>query len=394
MLVPFALIVALLIADKLVAQTVPVVENPRPVWTAGKEWKVAAQPYIDIGTATGPPEYRLNTVMGVTRLSDGRIVVGNMQTSQVRFYDARGKFLGRVGSKGRGPGEFTQIMGVQPLRGDTIAVTDSRDAIELFAANGKWVGSVKRPDGPGKTILAVLPDASMLVGAWPQGRASTTARYTDSASLEIVRRDGRELPLGKFPAVMFVPFRAPLGLRWGPLLTFATGPSGFYIGFSDRWEVMQFNAERKKTRVIRRAWTPIAITVEDERVYRERFLNMSEQGRTVPPRVKQQRQEMIDKGEAARTLPAYARLLVDRAGNLWAQESVSPRLLPQNVRFWDTGDYEQQWSVFDPNGRWLGQVTTPRHFQVMEIGADYIAGLHRDDSDVEHVQLYRLEKPR
>jgi hypothetical protein len=306
MLVPFALIVALLIADKLVAQTVPVVENPRPVWTAGKEWKVAAQPYIDIGTATGPPEYRLNTVMGVTRLSDGRIVVGNMQTSQVRFYDARGKFLGRVGSKGRGPGEFTQIMGVQPLRGDTIAVTDSRDAIELFAANGKWVGSVKRPDGPGKTILAVLPDASMLVGAWPQGRASTTPRYTDSASLEIVRRDGRELPLGKFPAVMFVPFRAPLGLRWGPLLTFATGPSGFYIGFSDRWEVMQFNAERKKTRVIRRAWTPIAITVEDERVYRERFLNMSEQGRTVPPRVKQQRQEMLDKGEAARTLPGIS----------------------------------------------------------------------------------------
>lgn len=50
--------------------------------------------------------------------------------------------------------------------------------------------------------------------------------------------------------------------------------------------------------------------------------------------------------------------------------------------------------MFDPQGRWLGQVKTPARFLVFDIGADYIAGKAIDDLDVEHVRVYALNKAR
>ena len=50
--------------------------------------------------------------------------------------------------------------------------------------------------------------------------------------------------------------------------------------------------------------------------------------------------------------------------------------------------------MFDTEGRWLGMVETPRQFTVNEIGADYVLGVWLDDLDVQHVRMYRLEKPR
>jgi hypothetical protein len=49
--------------------------------------------------------------------------------------------------------------------------------------------------------------------------------------------------------------------------------------------------------------------------------------------------------------------------------------------------------VFDPDGRWLGDLDLPRGLRVDEIGADYIAGVERDTLGVEYVKVYRVVKP-
>ena len=71
---------------------------------------------------------------------------------------------------------------------------------------------------------------------------------------------------------------------------------------------------------------------------------------------------------------------VDKADNLWVHGYELP------------GDTHLHWSVFGPDGVWLTDVTTPIAIQVLDIGADYLLGLSRDDLDVEHVQLYGLMK--
>ena len=42
---------------------------------------------------------------------------------------------------------------------------------------------------------------------------------------------------------------------------------------------------------------------------------------------------------------------------------------------------------------WLGDVAMPPAFTVLEIGDDYVLGIHRDDLDVQRVQIYRMMKP-
>jgi hypothetical protein len=390
----FRVIPLLLVAIPVTAQNFPVTQNQRSAWARGQEWRVAAQPYVDIGKAEGEPEYELSAVMGVTRLSDGRIVIGNMQSGELRIYDARGKFLKAAGRKGRGPGEFSQIMGMHWLRGDSIAVIDGMAVLEIFSPDGTWSRSGPTSPTPSMTLQGVFADGSVVAADWPQRRRGNTERYTDSTNVEIVRPDGSRLRLGRFAASVFVPGDIS-NLRWGPRFGIGVGPATLYIGFSDKWELRQFNTQGQPIRTIRRNWTPAPITEEDTRVYNERYINApGEGGGQISEQFKQRRRQQVETSESAKVLPAFSHLLVDRVGNLWVREPIPPRHEPMNSRFHETGDFEQHWSVIDPQGRWLGQVSTPRNFQVMEIGNDYIAGLFRDELDVEHVRLYRLEKPR
>ena len=62
-------------------------------------------------------------------------------------------------------------------------------------------------------------------------------------------------------------------------------------------------------------------------------------------------------------------------------------------RFYDLENQPIDWDVFNPEGCWLGVVTTPGKFFVMEVGADYIAGTARDEFDVPHAIVYGLQKP-
>ncbi len=52
----------------------------------------------------------------------------------------------------------------------------------------------------------------------------------------------------------------------------------------------------------------------------------------------------------------------------------------------------RRWTVFSRDGVWLGEVEMPARFVVMDIGEDYVAGVMRDELDVEYVHVYALRK--
>jgi hypothetical protein len=68
---------------------------------------------------------------------------------------------------------------------------------------------------------------------------------------------------------------------------------------------------------------------------------------------------------------------------VWAEEHIG------EMRNW-LKVAPSRWEVFGADGEWLGAVFTPERFAVMEIGADYVLGVFRDEMDVEHMQLLRL----
>ena len=69
-------------------------------------WPVSDEPIVSIGGADEREGYLLHRVVGATRLGDGRIVIANGSTLQLRYYDPEGNHLFDAGGEGDGPGEF------------------------------------------------------------------------------------------------------------------------------------------------------------------------------------------------------------------------------------------------------------------------------------------------
>jgi len=79
-------------------------------------------------------------------------------------------------------------------------------------------------------------------------------------------------------------------------------------------------------------------------------------------------------------LPLHGALHVGAEQELWIQEYTTDP------------DATNNWRVFDRDGHLLASVATPRRFDMMKIGPNWIAGVWRDELDVEHVRLYDLVK--
>jgi hypothetical protein len=104
-----------------------------------------------------------------------------------------------------------------------------------------------------------------------------------------------------------------------------------------------------------------------------------------------------------RTIPAFAELRLDPTDHLWVREydlEDATAFFDQTFAFrrGQMGRREiridaRRWHVFDATGQMLGEVHLPPRFQVHEIGDDWILGVWRSELDVEHVRMYRIEKP-
>ena len=69
-----------------------IVENAQPAWSASDALTLSAAPSLVIGNRVGEA-YEFSRVAGTARLSDGRIVIADGGSLQLRFYDASGSFL-------------------------------------------------------------------------------------------------------------------------------------------------------------------------------------------------------------------------------------------------------------------------------------------------------------
>ena len=381
-----------------------VVENVRPVLSAARAWRVDPAPSIRLGANAADADTlnELLLVMGVTRLSDDRFAVGVQASNTVRFYDARGRFVGSAGRRGQGPGEFRQVMGVRRIRGDTLVVTDGGE-VEIFTGDGKFVRQ-----GPSRSRgdrfvypVVVLEDGSYLGVMYDDSRSAPPPAGRARRREPVVRvsRDGAVVDtIGSLTSS-----EALFDGRnvWGEAVAFSTGSvlsgdrASFFIGSPSDAEITQFELGGKTTRVIRlpnRGGKPGDQEIRDYRAWRLAMLG--EDGRPMQPAMKQRIEQQLERTVYADRLPAFGNLIVDRSGNLWAQrfDYRSAFFTPGPVRT-QTIPVPTRWDVLDSSGVWLCTVDLPERFTPVEIGTDYVAGVARDQDEIEQVHVYRLRKP-
>ena len=358
---------------------IQVVENSRPPDGSRLAWLIGPEPTITIGVLEGEDPYQLFHATDATKLSDGRIVVVNRGTAELRVFDEFGTYLSTWGGEGEGPGEFEDVMQIATLPGDSVITwgLSADAAMHVFDAAGNFGRRFSPPRSESSlrtqwTLpVSVMRDGSILASQQPD--------RVDGVAVELWDGEGRlRSSLGSHPAQLVQIIdnmlhhetfgRALAREPWGDLVIIS--PTG-------RYEIKAYARDSTLARIVRREYVRRVPTDADLDAYIERRVA------EMPGYMLEfadERRRQFRSSPVAEYFPAFESVMTDRVDHLWIEEYESP-----------TDDRPARlWTVFDPEGRVLGHVETPRELEIYEIGEDYILGHTRDELDVEYVQVWPL----
>jgi hypothetical protein len=369
---------------------IQIVENTAPQWKDGESWSLSADPSVDIGVVDGPREYQLNWVTDALLLPSGQIAVADGGSQEIRFYNASGTYLHSVGRKGGGPGEFQGLFWMQALTADSLVAYDRAQrrmstfdpqgrliestTFTLGAVRGTPLGIGRFNDGSLLVRLVESPASGMVDGVHRD--SLLFVRYSADDSLLNVLAGFRGAERFNRLEGTGVSYGAPFFAR---STQYAVRGNRLFAGDNDVYQIGAYRADGKLERFIRRIGELRQVTENDVEVIRQRRLDVVA---GVLPQVQKRYSAMVAEEPIPSTMPAFASLLFDTVGDLWVQEYPMP------------SEDGTDWTVFDPHGRMLGNVPMPDRFEPMQVGDNYVLGVWKDDLDVQHVRMYRLEKPK
>jgi hypothetical protein len=359
---------------------IAIVESSRAEWDSSTAWTVDTAPVASIGVDDGDEAYLLNRVVGATRLPDGRLVVANGGSGQLRFFDSTGVFIRAVGRPGPGPGEFEYMRALERCGADSLFAFDLNWQTRIFTAQGVLGREVViRAPGTsqGPYALACSPSGVFAISDWGERtRRPTIGFYRSMARVWVLDGEGREVAdLGEHLASERIGTERGSGPHpFGRFTSIAVGDGAIYLGSGEEFEVRRYSRAGRLERIQRAPPEDLSISPEALDDYR------AEQLARVTPQNRPELERTLAEMPMPEGLPAFTRLRVDPSGNLWAR------------RFRHAGDSAERWAVFSLEGGLLGHVEMPPEFALLEIGEEYVLGVTRDADSVERVRLHRLER--
>lgn len=358
---------------------VVIIENPASSAKVALPWTVDNLADLDIGTVEGDERYQLYRVTGAAQLSDGRLVVVNAGTQEVRFFDRQGAFLSSVGGRGEGPGEYQFPVLIPAVMYDTLWIFDRGRQVSALDNRGELLqrigprSRISQPVGVWGTKLVTSQGSARAGPDAPEGILPNDIVY-EFVDLQtevhdtIAEFDGFALLIWNVGGA-FGFTRVPFDV--GP--SAATGRDRLYVTPGKTAEVRAFDSAGALREIIRIAQPaePVPQAAFD-RVAAEEIAKADDESTAAELR------RRYDKMPRPSVMPVFQGLMVDLQGHLWLEA------------FRADANAQPEWLVVNSEGSVLGRISTPRGVTIVQIGADYILGLSRDDSDVEHVVRYRL----
>jgi hypothetical protein len=363
---------------------VRIVENRAPE-LGERAWRLVEPPVLDIGLADGPASQQLFRAVRSARLDDGRVVIANAGTSELRLFDRAGRFVRSIGRRGGGPGEFEDLQWVWVLNGDTLLAYDFWPGrLSVFDTTGTYVRStsLRIPDGRQSLVAGLFGDGSLAVMGAPRfaGPGSQAGAFRDSISVYHVAADGSVLgALGRFPwaetwRAEFDDGMRAISIPFAPLPAWTVADDAFVYAAGAAHDVHFVAPGGRLARVVRIAQSPRAVRPADLARYREEILE-----RAAREGIRPAMERALAAVPVPETMPALSGLRVDRAGNLWIETYEPEPALPR------------RWLIVDPQGLWLTTLELPAGFELHAAAPDWVLGRHTDDLGVERIRLYRIE---
>ena len=420
---------------------VEIVVNHLPERPRGRFWSFDPEPAFVIGgdrTSPATHDHRdvrphdralgaVWEVSGLARLSDGRIAVLSSENRQLYLFEPSGRLSGTIGRRGRGPGEFSRPLHLWYAPPDTLVVWD------------EWFGPITRFDLGGAVLARRTIDLGLALERLPSQAHMESGTFPlpdGSLMVEVELRDtGLERPaddaLIRYPPVEYVrldhahntisfgTWKGPE--RWavpeevgsavaygspsaedllevydylfptsGVTTSIAAGgrPVRVYLSHGDTNEIRQYSLDGALVRVIRRTTDPVPVTA---RAHRARLDENAKYVVTLNEAPFDWYRPLMLSMPRWESYPPVHGLFVDTEGYLW-------------VREWSDNEtgVPDRWSVFSPEGRWLGILDGPpaspagtsdlAFISNIWIGREFFLGVRRDELGVERVEGYRIRR--
>ncbi|MGD8495052.1 MAG: hypothetical protein PVF05_02610 [Gemmatimonadales bacterium] len=345
-------------------------------------WRLADGAALQVGTVDGPAGTRLYRVRDAVRLSDGRLVVADGGSSQLRFFAADGTFLSAAGREGDGPGEFRSLGRLARMPGDSILAYDARlHRVSVFSPTGRLARSYTI-DMNGGFLLPVgaFPDGALLMRHDARDDVEGPGGVRPDALMLRVAGDGRRDTIASLPGSEAT-LHEDAGLAAGRPTLFGrtavatvapAGATGYAVLATTDVYGFTVYGPGGPTTIVRVESDPRPIPVGrfDEVV--DSILATSSNDR-----FRKFWRGLFDRMPRHATYPAFLDLAADAAGRVWVEE-IS-----------DDAERPRRWTVFE-QGRPIAVVETPRALEILEFGRDEVVGLERDELETERVVSYPL----
>ena len=381
---------------------IPITTALAPQWGPGEGWTISEEPLLEIGAVDGPSEYLLDGVIGVVRLSNGDIVLGEWASGELRRFDRNGTFMWRAGRQGEGPGEHEYLTFVGPLPGDSVVTYDGALLrVQVFGPDGT-VARTMRIESPWsgfrpgqvvgvsqRRLIMTFDDrqGEIPVGAvrWP-GIRITTFSLEDGAVAEVMDIPGAEQYITRTGTrISYQVYE----YGRGPKLALMTGRLALVD--TEVYSVRSVSLDDGATTAILRRDEPVQeVTAEHVEAYVEYMVERNVTWGGYSEEQAEASRPVWRKAPMAPTLPVLESIRLDAAGNLWV-EPYTPH-----------GSGRSPFEVYARDGTWLGSVAMPPGLSLravgerenirMEIGDDYVLGVWSGEQGVEYVRMYGLLK--
>jgi hypothetical protein len=346
---------------------------------------------LAIGTVDGPPEYAFGAISMMAIGSTGTFYLVDNADTQIRRYDATGRFRGLIGRAGAGPGEYRRILGMA-LHGDTLLLVfdPANGRINVYDTAGVYRRAIHfdRGDFFGEKAFAVDGAGLVYVRASLVGPGQGPPKGSQYIRMRIDGTivDSLPLPVDANGGALFVLMTAD-GPRWSfsSRMIHAVAFEGGVVTANTSVYRITLNPSNGSPRVLERSSSPISVSGQerDEWEAWARYFGSLEGSRQTV--------------KIPKTKPAIRDIIVDRSGRIWVnvytkgtKRSITPRPA-SDPRPLLTIRENNVYDVFSAKGEYLGRAELPAQSLLLGVDHDKV-WLRTEASGGEYV-LTRFRVP-
>ena len=352
----------------------PAIESP---------FAFATAPVYTHGVGNG--DYPFRSIWTGRLLPDGSAAISDDGNAEVVLLSPDGTEHEVLARSGGGPGEVGFVISLFAVGQDVLLMEDDRNGRFTLFANGSHARTVtvedptlsrglraRGIDSGGLVLMSTSGYRSGFEEAWLPGymvRFDLETGVADTvASYDFVPYSPREGPRNPFQAIGDV--------------TVAGGH--FVYTRSDEPEATWHLPDGTVTQIVR--WEPERIYPTEEHL-KPLEASLRSRYRVSNPQASAERlEEMVGEDMASCRidpnvpLPVFKQPFGDGDGRVWlpTYEAGGPR------------EGVPPYTVFSPNGEWLGRVDAPAGLRILDVAGGRVLGVVKDEMDIESVVVYEL----